>query len=1042
MRKIVSLSFIFLFMLASFAWAQDRTVTGQVTSSEDGLGIPGASVVVKGTTIGTVTDFDGNYSIRVPSLDDVLVFSFVGLQTREVPIEGRNVVNVELMPDLLRVEEVVVTGVAGATPRRKLSVTVDRISTAEIEALPSTSASTALQGRLSGVTVVQSSGNPGQAANIRLRGSTNLLGDSDPLIIIDGVMMEGNLADVNMDDIESIEVVKGAAASALYGSRAGAGVIAITSKRGNIAREGTTSIRVRNEFGFSTLPKKIDLAQSHAYELADDWRSYNQFTKYAGVTYPEGYVGGRNPLIAGNKRVKFDGYADNPFAVYYDNQDRVFEDGTYYTNYVGVAHNAGQTAIFTSFENTYNSGIVWGTDGSSRQNWRLNADHWFGDNFSLSSSTFVSQNIIDVADGRFTSGWGGGQGSAFFDMLFFEPDTNLELDAPPGTLLPKYNIHPNHFQTDNGNPLHALYYQDRNLERKILQQSFQGNWYATDWLVFNAAYSLERLNSLNENFRPKGFFTSQQETLGGIYKGTSEVLSQTNSFTANINQSVGDLLIRGKLSYLYEGYRSNFFSVNASDLAVSRVNTLNAISGDKVVSSTKTEIKSRNYFAILDADYLDRYIVSALFRMDGSSLFGEEHRWSPYYRVSAAYRISEDIQIPGIDEFRIRAAYGTSGQRPGFSYQYETYAISQGFVSKSTIGNTELRPSETIEMELGLNMELFGIFDLEVTYADIVTEGAFLNVPLPAATGFSFQWQNAADISAKAFEATLGIVPVNTENLSWRMNFNFDRIRQEVTRLDAAPFRVGPTINALQVFYIREGEVFGTMYGGDWVRTLAEMQKQLPAGRTINDYVVNSDGYVIRKGTEGTINEAAIRLQDEEGEESFAKIADMNPDFNLSWLNSFNFRNFSLNMLWHWKQGGDVYNQTKQWLFRDERHGEFDQAGKPENEKKVATYYQTFYRVNEPNAYFIEDGTYLKLRELSLFYTLQRPALANMGLNFLGGVKVGIIGRNLLTFTNYTGWDPEVSQVDYTQSNSTNYYVDMFNYPSYRTMTFSVELNF
>lgn len=1042
MRKIVSLSFIFLFMLSSFAWAQDRTVTGQVTSSEDGLGIPGASVVVRGTTIGTVTDFDGNYSIRVPSLDDVLVFSFVGLQTREVPIEGRTVVNVELRPDLLRVEEVIVTGVAGATPRRKLSVTVDRVSSAEIEALPSTSASTALQGRLSGVTVVQSSGNPGQAANIRLRGSTNLLGDSNPLIIIDGVMMEGNLADVNMDDIESIEVVKGAAASALYGSRAGAGVIAITSKRGNVAREGTTSIRVRNELGFSTLPKKIDLAQSHAYELADDWQSYNQFTKYAGVTYPDGYIGGRNPLIAGNKRVKFDGYADNPFGVYYDHQDRVFQDGTYYTNYVGVAHNAGQTAIFTSFENTNNSGIVWGTEGSSRQNWRLNADHWFGDNFSLSSSTFVSQNIIDVADGRFTSGWGGGQGSAFFDMLFFEPDTNLDLEAPAGTLLSQYAIHPNHFQTDNGNPLHALHYQDRNLERKILQQSFQGNWFAADWLVFNAAYSLERLNSLNERFRPKGFFTSQQETEGGIYKSTSEVLSQTNSFTANINQAFGDLLVRGKLSYMYEGYRSNFFSVNAADLAVSRVNTLNAISGDKVVSSSQVEIKSRNYFAILDTDYMDRYIFSALFRMDGSSLFGEENRWNPYYRVSAAYRISEDIQIPGIDEFKIRAAYGTSGQRPGFSYQYETYAISQGFVSKSTIGNTELRPSETIELEVGLNMELFGILDLEVTYADIVTEGAFLNVPLPAATGFSFQWQNAADISARAFEATLGIVPVNTENLRWRMNFNFDRIRQEVTRLDAAPFRVGPTINALQVFYIREGEVFGTMYGGDWVRTLAEMERQLPAGRTIQDYVVNSDGYVIRKGTEGTINEAAIRLQDEDGEESFAKIADMNPDFNLSWLNSFNFRNFSLNMLWHWKQGGDVYNQTKQWLFRDERHGEFDQAGKPENEKKVATYYQTFYRVNEPNAYFIEDGTFLKLRELSLFYTLQRPALANMGLNFLGGVKVGIIGRNLLTFTNYSGWDPEVSQVDYGQSNSTNYYVDMFNYPNYRTMTFSVELNF
>ncbi len=1042
MKRKALLLFLFVFCGIFILQAQTVQITGTVTSAEDGSSVPGASVVVQGTTIGTVTDVEGNYSLTVPADAETLVFSFVGLRTNEVPIEGRTQIDVELVPDLLRVEEVVIAGVAGETPRRKLSVTIDRIGTEELEALPSTSASTALQGRLSGVTVVQSSGNPGQAANIRLRGSTNLLGDSDPLIIIDGVIMEGNLADVNMDDIESIEVVKGAAASALYGSRAGAGVIAITSKRGNVAREGTTSVRVRNELGFSSLPKKIELAQYHAYELADDWQNYDDFTKYSGVTYPDGYIGGRNSAIAGNKRVKHDGYADNPFGAYFDHQDRIFQDGTYYTNYAGVAHNAGRTNIFTSFENTNNSGIVWGTDGSSRQNWRLNADHRFADNLSLSSSTFVSQNIIDVADGRFTSGWGGGQGSAFFNMLFFEPDTNLDLDAPEGTLLPLYNILPNHFQSDNGNPLHSLHYQARNLERKILQQSFQGNYYATDWLNFTAAYSLERLNTLNERYRPKGFMTSQATTAGGMYKSSTEVLSQTNSFTANLNRAIGDLIVKGKMSYMYEGYRSTFFSITAADLAVSRVNTLDAISGDKTVTSSITDIKSRNYFAIVDMDYLDRYIVSALFRMDGSSLFGEEHRWNPYYRFSGAYRITEEIDIPGVDEMRIRAAYGISGQRPGFSYQYETYDIYQGNISKLTIGNTDLRPSETKELEFGLNLELLGMIDFEFTFADIVTEGAFLNVPLPASTGFSYQWRNAADITAKAYEASIGITPLNTPDLQWRMNFNFDKISQEITRLDAAPFRTGPTINQLQTFYIREGEPFGMMYGGEWVRSLNVMANQLPDDRTIDDYTVNADGYVIRKGTEGTINEAPIRLQDENGDDAFVQIADMNPDFNLSWLNSFTYKDVSINMLWHWKQGGDVYNQTKQWLFRDERHGEFDQAGKPENQKKASTYYQGFYRVNEPNTYFAEDGTFLKLRELSLFYTFRRQALGNLGINFMEGIKIGVIGRNLYTFTNYSGWDPEVSQVDYGQSNSTNYYIDMFNYPNYRTWTMSIQFNF
>jgi TonB-linked SusC/RagA family outer membrane protein len=1049
MRKMtILLACMLIALQAVFA---QRTITGNVTSSEDGSGIPGVSVVVKGTTVGAVTDVNGNYTLTVPADATTLIFSFIGMRTQEVEIAGRTTINLVMDPDVITMEEFVVTGVAGATPRNKLSVTVDRVTSETLEAVPATSAASALQGKISGITIVQASGNPGQGANIRLRGSTNLLGDSKPLIIIDGVMMEGDLADVNVDDIESMEVVKGAAASALYGSRAGAGVIAIRTKRGNIAKEGTTSIRLRNELGYSELPKKVELSNSHVYELADDWQDYKDFTKYAGITFPEGYKGGADDRIAGNKQVSFDGYADNPFAFVNDHQDKMFQDGSFYTNYIGVAHNAGKTSIFTSFENSVNTGIVWNSDGASRQNFRLNADHWFGDKVSFSTSSFVAQNKIDVADGRFVDGWGGGQGSAFFDMLFFEPDTDLEMDAPvepvhpsgQASVLPKYYIHPNHWQNDNGNPLHALYYQKRNLERKMLMQSFQGNYFATDWLSFNAQYSLERTNTLNENYRPKGFSTSQQfNTNGGIYKYTQEQLSQIVSFTANTNKEFGELATRGKLSYLYEAFDSYFFSVNASDLAISRVTSLNAISGDKTVESNEIKTRARNLFAIIDADYRDRYIVSALFRMDGSSLFGENERWNPYYRLSAAYRISQDVDIPGVDELKIRAAYGTSGQRPGFAYQYETYNVFQGAISKTTIGNIDLKPSETKELELGLNAEFLDIFDLEITYADIITEGAFLNVPLPAATGFQFQWQNAADISATAFEISLGVMPIRRPDFTWRMNFNFDRITQKITRLDAPPFRVGPTINALQVFYIREGEPFGMMYGGDWVRTLEEMEAQLAPEDNIENYVVNSDGYVIRNGTEGTINEAPIRLRDENGDETFGLIADMNPDFNLSWMNTFTFKGFNFNMLWHWKQGGDIYNQTKQWLYRDSRHGDFDQAGKPENQKKVDSYYQAFYRVNEPNSYFTEEGTFLKLREASLYYSLRKQQLGNVGMGFIQGVKFGVIARNLLTFSKYSGWDPEVAQVDYAQSNSTNYLIDMFNYPNYRTLTFSLEINF
>ncbi len=1043
MKRSLILMGMLLFLSVSLFGQQIR-VTGTVTDASDRSTLPGVSIMVRGTTQGTVTDINGRYEITVPSAA-VLVYSFIGMQTQEVAVGGRNVINVALVREAVALGEVIISGVAGATERRKLTITVDRVGAEALQAVPATSVASALQGKISGITIVQPSGNPGQSAAIRLRGATSLLGSSEPLIIVDGIMIEGSLADINVDDIESIEVVKGAAASALYGSRAGAGVIVVRSKRGSQVREGTTVVRLRNEYGMSQLPKKVPLARHHGYQLASDWQDFNTFTKYAGVTYPQGYVGGRNAAIAGNRLVTHSRYADQPYARLFDQQDQIFQDGTYYTNYVGVGHNSGKSSIFSSFENTHNSGIVWNTGGSTRQNFRLNADHWIGEKISLQASTFLAQNKMDVADGRFVGGWGGGQGSAFFDMLFFEPDIDLDMDAPASFALPKYNIHPNHWQTDNGNPKHALYYADRNMERKNIMLSFSGNYYAADWLDFNAAYSIERTNTFRTDFEPKGFSRGQQlNTNGTLYKYTFESTSQTYALTANLNQRFGNLLLKGKLSYLYEDYTSTNFWVSAANFTISGVPQLGAISGDNynTISSGDIITRARNFFAIVDGDIKDRYLFSGLFRYDGSSLFGANHRWNPYFRVSGAYRISQDFEIPGIDEFRIRAAYGTSGIRPGFAYQYETYSLSQGMVTKSTIGNENLKPSESAELEFGINLEFLGAFDFEATFAQTNTKGAFYNVPLPAATGFAYQWQNAADLFTTALEFSLGVNAINRPDFNWYMKFNFDKITQEVTRLAAPPFRVGPTVNDLQVFYVREGEVFGMMYGGDWVRTLDQMSRQLPAGLTINDFVLNSDGYVIRKGTEGTAGEAAIRLLDENGAEAFTQIANMNPDFNLTFLNNFTFRGWNLNMVWHWKQGGDIYNQTKQWLYRDERHGDFDQSGKPENQKKATTYYQTFYRVNDPNSFFVEDGTYLKLREASLYYNLNKNQLQNLGINFLGGVRLGVIGRNLFTFTKYSGWDPEVSQADYATGNPSLYYVDMFNYPNFRMFTFSLELNF
>ena len=248
MKKIMLLIAVVLFIGGQLLYAQTKNLTGVVTSSDDGSTVPGASIMVKGTTLGTITDIDGNFSLKVPDDAQTLVVSFVGMKTIEVPIGNQTNFNITLGADVFGLDEVVVAGVASGTPRKKLSISVGKVGEDELKEVPATSAASALQGKVSGVTIVKANGNPGSAASIRLRGATTIYGSQSPLIIVDGVMLEGTLQDINVDDIANIEVVKGAAASALYGSRAGNGVIVVTTKRGTGLASGETVVTVRNEF--------------------------------------------------------------------------------------------------------------------------------------------------------------------------------------------------------------------------------------------------------------------------------------------------------------------------------------------------------------------------------------------------------------------------------------------------------------------------------------------------------------------------------------------------------------------------------------------------------------------------------------------------------------------------------------------------------------------------------------------------------------------------------------------------------------------------
>jgi TonB-linked SusC/RagA family outer membrane protein len=1042
--KKLSLLIVLFVLGVSTLFAQTRVITGTVTSSIEGEGpIPGVSVVVVGTTVGALTDMSGKFALSVPVNAKSITFTFVGMKTQEVALKSQNVIDVVMSEDLLNLDEVIVTGVAAGTPKKKMAVSVERVGENQLKEVFASSASSALQGKVSGVTVISSTGEPGSAATILVRGATQISGSQAPLIILDGAIMEGTLGDINVDDIESMEVVKGASASALYGSRAGNGVIAVTTRRGNLLAEGKTEVIVRNEYGKTSLAKKYNLSTHHAWALASDQSSF-KFTKYDGVTYPANYSGTMGGFT-GSRYLETDQYMDNPYAVLYDHESSMFKGNDFYTNYISVGSNLGKTNFLVSFENNVQSGLLVETTGYKRNSFRVNVDHKVSDKLSISASNLYVKSYTQDPGGD--SKYNGG---IFFNLLLSAPDTDFSQKNPDGQ---PYLFLPNAWETTTENPIYGVWKNKNSNNRDRMLGTYTAKYNITSSLNVEGKYAFEYSTTRNEQYSPYDTYQRSGSdpvySKGSLYIYNSRMLSQNAQVTANFNQKFGNFNTRAKLSYLFE--RTAFLSNSATgyDFSLNGVPTFDAIVGDKSITSYKDEIIAKNYFGILYIDYKDKYIFDGMARYDGSSLFGSDARWNPYFRVSGAYRLTEDLPIPGIQEFKLRAAYGTAGQRPGFADQYEVMAISNGNVSKSQFGNTLLKPSLSKEVEVGLNIDFLNRFSFELVHSVNNTTDQILSIPLAVQYGgWPSQIRNAGSLNSKVWEASLNAQIIKKGGFTYNIGFIFDNVRTKITKLDAPPYQTGPQgQEANKTFYIREGETFGVMYGYAWVKSLAEMSQQLATtdntatwydDTKIDSYTVNSDGYVIVKGTEGTTSELPIKKLGSDGKAWFGKIGNTNPKFKLSMTNNFSYKGFGLYALLEWKNGGDLYNRSAQWLTRDNRNGIMDQFGKPDYLKKAIPYYKGFYDVNTCNQFWIEDASYLKLREVSVSYSVPRKALAGFARGFVKGIKLSFIGKNLITVSNYSGYDPEVQTTDGTQY----YSYDFMGYPNYRSYSASLEFKF
>lgn len=1041
MLKKLLFSVAFVLLGTSMGFAQTGSLSGTVTDANTGETLPGVNVYLVEAEMGSATNADGEYSIEnIPFGTYTLRVTYVGYkrQTNQVEINSsENTVDVSLESDVLGMEEVVVTGVGGETSREKTTFTVEQVGNEQLEKAPAVSAGASLTGKVAGVDVTQTSGLPGSGTSISLRGTGSIQGSNQPLYIVDGVILSADAVDIDPQDIKNIEVVKGAAAASLYGSRAQNGIINITTKRGESLGLGSTQVTVRNEYGINTLQNDVPVNQSHWFRT----NSSGEWLNTSGnVT---GFDNAANDEFAPGIA-----FADNQYpGETYDNLDRFFDPGNFYRNYISVAQNLDRTNFLASFSNTDEAGVVTGLKGYNRKSVRLNIDHDISSSLNFSASgNYVTSNRDDPSVG--------GMPNPFFGLLFQFPNQNLSADED-GDGLP--DVRPTQ-RIQEENPLYGIRSEaEEEFNRSRILGSFSARYQPVDWFSLEGNFSYDNLEYKNVDYLPLGFQSIDAGTETGYYSRFNSTDQATNaSLTASFIKNFGELSTQTRFRALIEDASYESTTATAETFITEGVKNLDATDpSSQSVDSYMQEIRSRGFFAITNLDFKDRYILDLMVRRDGSSLFGADERWHTYYRVSGAYRLSQEpwwFASDILNEFKLRYSLGTAGARPTFSAQYETFDVGVGSISKGTLGNPDLKPEFTTEQEFGIDIGILDRIFVQLTYAKSNVEDQLLNVPLPSYYGYSSQWQNAGKVETETYEATVDATIMQDQNINWSLGATFDMTDQVITEFNLPAYRDGP--DSYQAFYLREGETFGAMYGTKWMTSYS----QLPSGASRDAFDINDDGYLVYVGagntyedgisenlwgTTGTVNGQTytwgmpIADRTEDGS-TFQKIGSVVPDFNLGLNSTFSYKGFTTYMVWDAQIGGDIYNASRQWPYRDNLHGDIDQAGKSNANKKPIQYYAALYNTNAVNSHFVEDGTYLKLRELSLDYTFSSETLRSIfgesAGNFLRELSIGVTGRNLLTFTGYSGYDPEVL--------SGGYRIDNFSYPVYRTFTGKIEFKF
>jgi TonB-linked SusC/RagA family outer membrane protein len=1058
--------------------AQQAVISGRVTAAT-GEPLGGANITLAGSDSRGTSAENGTYTLTVANATGAtgtLTARFIGYKpaTRTVTLRaGSQEVNFSLERDPFRLEEVIVTGTAEATSQRKTTFTVGRVNEEQLQEVPGASALVAVQGKISAVRLVPTSSQPGGEVALRLRGATSISGRQDPLIIVDGVITQFGLADMAPEDIERVEVIKGAAASSLYGSNAANGVVQVFTKRGSALPDGSLRVTTRVEVGTNNMPKKMEFSKAHAWHVNGTGANACATKNAAWTVDP---VGNYCVNALGARITEAGQVADNVFVVSHNHWDEVVKGGVYTTQYASVGQRRGPTNFNASLQNTRNEGVIFGVGGYTRQNYRLNLDQRLRSNVDGSFSAFFGKS----ENGR----TGEAQGGPFFGLMFVQPDVDLLALNPDGSPY-RAKVPLSGDVANDFNPLYELANRKITQDRNRFSGSSRLRWRMNNWLSAEGNFGYDQESEGYTDLTPFGYLDTQGNKTDGSLERRADANSQFNggATLTSIRSFFNDQITNTtKIGATVESQTNSRLSSTASILKVQRVPEFGAAEQSSLDATSFDEsIRNQNYLGITTFDIKDRYILDGLIRRDASSLFGPQSRWATYYRGSAAWRITEDFDVPMVDEWRLRASYGTAGLRPEFDYQYEILQITSSGFSKDILGNPLLKPARSAELELGSNFEFAdGRYTLEYTFARKNTEDQIILVDLPAVAGFTRQWQNTGALKSTTHEASFGAQLWTSGNKSLTLNIVGDKTKQLITEW-LLPERLYSFEQMPAAFFLGSNSDLGVIYGNRWIRNISELSDNPATAAAFtagtdspNNYMLNEDGYVVRKSQYGTLNEKAIKYvkcKTMTGTTcsqttDVVEIGNANPDFNISFNPTFKWNQLTINGLLDWSQGGDLYNGTRQWAFQATRDRVQDQSAKAANNvacpveqldaaladdpmvspatgmcpRKTAGYYAVgFYNGLSANDFFVEDGSFAKLKEFSIHYNVLNNQLRAIGLGRIPSARIGLVGRNILTWTKYSGLDPEVSGLF---GDPFQVKMDWFQYPQFRTFSGVIEFTF